>query len=427
MSVFTIYCHGTGGHRDKDDSEIVAFFGRGATGIEYTNYLILDGVAGAPKNKDGKNPLAGSFNWADRDKAKKGKTSAELGGGASTKNSSFGLIQASASGAGLEDNVRHAIVTIADVAEREGLPDTINLIGWSRGAVTCLVFANMLYDPTSVEGLFRSVKVNIFAVDPVAGQEAGHGKNAESRRLIPPSVKNYLGVIATGENRETFKPQDLARVQVVDARSSNVMFLPFPGKHSTVAKNDDPNAKEVSDIIFTLAHRFFDNFGTHHTRKPNILSNDAMLERYSGILTHAQTYAKIRQKGVMQWVIGKGFGKRDAANQLDQYTKSSAYFVNEHHRVLFERQCPTLYRWLFTTADAGGGLTGRVVAASHPIGREVAAAYGIRPNFIESLQSLGVTIEGSNVRLPAPGSSFDSRVLHDIQARGDLEKMGILH
>ena len=44
MSVFTIYCHGTGGHRDKSDDEIVAFMGRRATGVEYSNFLILDGV-----------------------------------------------------------------------------------------------------------------------------------------------------------------------------------------------------------------------------------------------------------------------------------------------------------------------------------------------------------------------------------------------
>ena len=81
MSVFTIYCHGTGGHRDKPDKEIVAAMGRRAVGTEYTNYLILDGVGAKPRNKEGKNPMAGTFNWADRDKAPKGKTPVELGGG----------------------------------------------------------------------------------------------------------------------------------------------------------------------------------------------------------------------------------------------------------------------------------------------------------------------------------------------------------
>ena len=72
---------------------------------------------------------------------------------------------ASASGFGVEDNARHAIVTIANL---DTLPQTINMIGWSRGAVTALVIANLLFDPSTTEGLFRQVNVNIFAIDPVA-------------------------------------------------------------------------------------------------------------------------------------------------------------------------------------------------------------------------------------------------------------------
>lgn len=83
--------------------------------------------------------------------------------------------------------------------------------------------------------------------------------------------------------------------------------------------------------------------------------------------------------GRTQWVIGGGigkggFGKRDFAKNLDQYTQSSAYFVNEHHRVLLETLCPTLYRWLFTMGDATQGLAGRAVGSSHPAGRESGAA-----------------------------------------------------
>src|SRR5271165_1183227 len=123
MSVFTIYCHGTGGHRDKPDKEIVAFLGRRAAGEEYTDYLILDGVGGKPKNKEGENPMAGTFNWADKNKAPKGKTPLEQGGGQVR-----GKIMASATGHGVDDNTRHAVVTIANLLDKpQGLPDTVNL------------------------------------------------------------------------------------------------------------------------------------------------------------------------------------------------------------------------------------------------------------------------------------------------------------
>lgn len=420
MAIFTIYCHGSGGHRDKPDKEIVSYMGRRATGIEYENYLILDGVGGKPKGKNNPNPMAGTFNWADRNKAPKGKTPEELGGGKSIK----GAMSANIAGHGVEDNARHAIVAIANLPN---LPDTINLVGWSRGAITCLVIANMLYEPSSTEGLFRSIEVNIFAIDPVAGMEAGIGANSESRRLIPPTVKNYVGVLAAGENRETFKPQDLSRIQVVDSASSNVMFLPFPGKHSTVAQNNDPKGIMVSDICFTLAHRFFEHFGSiQSTKAPRMMSTFEMLEAYSTILVQAKSYGKIKQKGLFQRAIGKGFGTREFAKHLDEYTQHSGYFINEHHRVLFEAICPSLYRWLFSLGNFQPGLQSKVVASSSPIGQEIAAAWLVRPNFIESLERLGVTIEGTNIRLPAPGSALDPRQLHDIQARGNLMTMGLL-
>ncbi len=418
MSIFTIYCHGSGGHRDKPDKEIVSYMGRRATGTEYENYLILDGVGGKPKGKDNPNPMAGTFNWADRNKSAKGGTSIEMGGGLAVKSA----LKANLAGHGVEDNARHAVVAVANLRQ---LPDTINLVGWSRGAITCLVIANLLYDPTTTEGLFRSIDVNIFAIDPVAGMEVGVGKDSESRRLIPPTVKNYVGILATGENRTTFKPQDLSRVQVSD-KSSNVMFLPFPGKHSTVAQDNDPKGIEVSNICFSLAHRFFANFGTVQTERSKVMSNSSMLESYSTILVQWKQYSKIKQKGLMQFAIGKGFGKREVAKNLEQYTKHSDYFINEHHRLLFESMCPNLYRWLFTATTPVQGLSSKVVASNSQIGSEVAAAWMVRPKFIESLERLGVTIEGTNIRLPAPGSSIDPHQVHDIQASGNLRSMGLL-
>lgn len=430
MSVFTIYCHGSGGHRDKPDKEIVAYMGRRAMGIEYQNYLILDGVGGEAKGKHNPNPMAGTFNWADRDKSGKAHVPKELGGAGTSIKSTIknALLSkpviANLEGHGVEDNARHAIVAIANL---QSLPDTINLIGWSRGAVTCLVIANMLFDPTTTEGLFRSINVNIFAIDPVAGMDVGIGKDSETRRLIPPTVKNYVGVLAAGENRNTFAPQDLSRVQVVDKAASNVIFLPFPGKHSTVAQDNDPKGIKVSDICFNLAHRFFDRFGSQQSEgAPRTMANGEMLEAYSTILVHSEQYAKIKQKGVFQMAIGKGFGQREFAKKPEEYTQHSAYFINEHHRVLFETTCPNLYSWLFTKSVVSPGLSSKLVPAGSPIGQEIAGAWGLRPNLISSLEKLGVQREGVNVRIPGPGSAADPRQISDIQATGSMRAMGLI-
>lgn len=442
MAVFTILCHGSGGHRTKPDKEIVAFLGRRMLGEEYRDYLILDGVGGKPQDKSGKNPLAGSFDWADRNKGAKrkdvsvemGGSNRKMGGGVATASGEQrfkygresmpvgGALGANIVGYGVEDNARHAIVAIANLPT---LPDTINLIGWSRGAVTALVIANMLFDPSSEEGLFRQVNVNIFAVDPVAGDTAGTKDGAESRRLITPNVKNYLGVLNTGENRKTFSPQDLSRIIVVDISSSNVVFLPFPGKHDSCAQNSNPDAREVSDIAWSLGVRFLEHFGTRITPKPVTFGDRAMFARYCAITVKGEQYAGVKQKGMFQRAIGKGFGDRAIKGDLASYTRYSDYFVNEHHRRLFMRALPKVYDWLFTRLQATTGLTGRKVPSTHPIGQEIGAAAALGQHVLPSLALLGVTSDNGIVSLPAPGSGMDERI-DAFRQTGELAPMGVL-
>lgn len=411
MSVFTIYCHGSGGHRDKPDKEIVAFMGRRAVGEEYRDYLILDGVGGKPKGSNNPNPMAGTFNWASRAKEPKGNTPVEMGGG-----DTYGATRANIKGHGVEDNARHAVVAIGDLPT---LPDRVNMVGWSRGAVTALVIANMLRE------IFPQIEVNIFAFDPVAGNEAGIGAGSESRRHIPGSVKNYVGILATGENRKTFSPQDLSRVTVLNPASSNVLFLPFPGKHSTAPQNNDPKAIDVTNISWTLVHRFFDAMGTPQAGKPVLLSDWQMLDSYARIKNRADVFGGIKQKGLKQRAIGKGFGQRDFVGHLDEYTKHSDYFVNEHHRTLFKRWLPRMYEWLFTQRVNGRGLQHTVVRANHPVAQDFMKIFG-QPELEASLEPLGVYREGPGLRLPAPGSHFDPRPRHQSQTPGLLQAAGLL-
>ena len=433
MPAFTILCHGSGGHRTKPDKEIIAFLGRRMAGSEYADYLILDGVGGKSQARDGKNPVAGSFDWADRNKGTKSpNVSAEMGGSNTKKGTAFkygreamptgGANVANAIGYGVEDNARHAIVALADLPQ---LPDTINLIGWSRGAVTALVIANMLYDPSSTEGLFRQIKVNIFAVDPVAGGDAGTKNGAESRRLIPPNVKQYLSVLNTGENRNTFAPQDLSRVIVVDANASNVVFLPFPGKHDSCAQNSNPNAKEVSDIAWSLAFRFLGHFGTRITPPGMVLSDPTAFSRYCAITVKGEQYAAVKQKGMYQRLIGMGLGKRSITGELASYTRFSDYFVNEHHRMLFQRLLPQLYGWIFQPASGSNtGLTSRKIATSSAMGQEIASV-AMGGHVRESLALLGVNVNGSVITLPGPGSGMDGKP-GAFRQTGDLMPMGVV-
>jgi hypothetical protein len=75
-NTFTLFCHGTGSHRTRSDKEIITEFGKQAAGLEYRDYLILDGPGsaggegGAVENPE-TDRLPGTFDPYTRNKAKK--------------------------------------------------------------------------------------------------------------------------------------------------------------------------------------------------------------------------------------------------------------------------------------------------------------------------------------------------------------------
>jgi hypothetical protein len=317
----------------------------------------------------------------------------------------------------VEGNARHAIVAIANLGT---LPDTVNMIGWSGGAVTALVIAKLLYDPSTTEGLFRQIKVNIFAIDPVAGADAGIGPNAEGRRLIPPNVKNYLGIISTGENRNTFKPQDLARVHIADL-SSNVMFLPFPGKHSSSPPNNDPKALEISQIGWSLAVQFLTFFGTPCERPMHIFSVQDHLEKYSYILSNYKQFAKIKQSGFKQpssdWVLANG-------TSMNTWRITSAIPSTSSTSTT----APALTSSI-PTCRAGFCLPPSPNSASEKsaVIDEVKNQKAVSPEFTKTLPRLGVTFDAKGTPdLPGPGLMRHQTALADGQAKGSLLRMGLV-
>jgi hypothetical protein len=414
MSVFTIYCHGSGNHRDKPDKEIISFMGRRAMGQEYQDYLILDGVGGLPLSPTS-TPMAGTFDWADKNRGEKGSKPKELGGSDHSHHfysrwmpESVKQTMAFSTGHGVEDNARHAIVTIANLRNP---PQTVNIIGFSRGAVTCLVIANMLYyggegNEETGDTLFSNIKVNIFAIEPVAGKDVGLERDNRSR--IPPSVENYVALLAIGENRNYFAPQDLSRITVV-SNHSNVLFLPFPGKHSTLAQNNEPSAKELQSICWTLAFRFLDHFKSLHSIKPTLLTDAAILEAYAGVVNQSEQYATIKHTGVGDRITGGGFGKREFSRHLDQYTKHSDYFINEHHRVAFKKLYPTLYGYFFGKSSQGA-VSGWQPDRNSTIGQEITKAQIAGPQLTESLRPLGLESTGGGLSWGDGNSTEQSRI-----------------
>jgi hypothetical protein len=442
MAVFTIFCHGTNEHRSNGHStEIIHALSARAAGTEYDQFLILDGP-GIGVKSDQHNRMAGTFDAFDKGKGKKGDAPAwsktsntvmDVGswerGNAPTWNPStvkttggafVGMMDAGkggkaagvvglllspltvpigvaalqtdkarglAYGEGMDDNIRHAMAAMGNK-----WPDfnghTINMIGWSRGAVTCIRMANW------IEEFFGSgVNVNIFAIDPVAGNDLG--LEVADTYIIPPVVKNFIGLICMDDKRGGFKPQDINRLQVTDTKATHFALLPLPGSHDTPVKiGKDANLAEVAEVSRYMGYKFLLGQGSTFSTAETPYSAAQLAEKYASVKGKADGYGKLGKKGVGKAAMG-GIIKRDVHIDLDRYiSHNSSYFVNEHHVECFKAAFPQVYQLFFTASPPVPAAKARAasysVAASSDLGRQLQAFYQEAPASCELLMVLGV-------------------------------------
>jgi len=394
MSVFTYFNHGTAFHRDKE-GEIIAEFGRLASGAEYRNFLILDG----PGSKPSTAPTPGQFNPFTRDKSGKNTFGSSEMGHTHYNWALTGLL----AGTGWDDNVMHAVAALAEV---EPLPQTVNMIGWSRGAVTCTKLAYVLRE------FFPQVEVNIFAVDPVAG--IGN-KSARDASTIRSNVKNYLAVLSMHETRGFFKPQDIKRVTFTSTRT-NAIYLPFPGNHSGQVNLDKTCQKgigEAAQIVWYLGMKFLQHFGTQFTKNPSpSYSVQEICNYYANMRVKMPSYKKT-SPGLLGGLTMGGRKTRDyLRHRVDQYVKHSGFFINEHHRRVFKRAYPTLYDYVFE--DRGSNVT--QVGVEFRNTRNLTALH-------ETIKGLG--FQDMPLRLPIRGEGKEEVRLLGEQHSASLGRMGL--
>jgi len=264
-------------------------------------------------------------------------------------------------GWGWDDNIAEAIAVLFDHLDTHGPITDLNLMGWSRGAVTCLRIANRLHEMAKSGSL--PFAISIFAIDPVAGNDAG--KLLDDACRVPSSVENYIATLAMDEQRGAFSPQDLSRVTTREGM--NVVFLPFPGKHNTQVRIDGSgDTRGVAEIVWSLAYKFLAACDTKFDRLPPAagLGSWEYLRKYSDIRLHRQDYHKLRNRGLGARVQG-GIGPRaftgmdNSPHQLklpalEEYVINSEYFVNLHHRYLFEKLHPAVFDWAFSPSPKFG-------------------------------------------------------------------------
>ncbi|WP_454845066.1 hypothetical protein [Pseudomonas farris] len=104
------------------------------------------------------------------------------------------------------------------------MPTQVNLVGWSRGGISCHMLANAMFKDSEL----KNIPVNIFAIDPVPGI----GNFQDDKVKLGANVKEYVGFYARDERSKGFScviPQT--------ATGTKTHIYPIPGRHATMAGN----------------------------------------------------------------------------------------------------------------------------------------------------------------------------------------------
>lgn len=310
--VFSIYNCGTSHNRQNLD-ETVADLARRTHGSENRDWMINDGPGSFSHN-------AGNGASAhDRGLAGQAHTPGTRDAVTGLKESSwFAGSRGVIDGYGWEHNVDHTMAVLKATID---LPRTINMVGWSRGAITCFMIAHALLQEPRTSG----IEVNIFAFDPVPGPGNFDDPN---KVTLPANVKRYSAVVQEDERRKIFKP---VLINANEAGDSKTRFYYMPGGHSTGVFR---MKSEVGLISAYLAHRFLQKHGTQ-LENPIQLSARDLCELYAKVRIDIEKYQGLG--GGILTILGRQ--RRNVANRF----QDTSYFINDHHANQFRKTFPQIW------------------------------------------------------------------------------------
>ncbi len=148
-----------------------------------------------------------------------------------------------------------------------------------------------------------------------------------------------------------------------------------------------------------------------------VRSDSGLLDTYSHIKLKEEVYKSIKQKGLKQYIIGKGLATRDFAKNLDEYVVNPEYFINQHHRKCFKATLPETFKYLFTSKAHE--------ADQKKILQELKQGTAIAT--LESLGVLGVELNKNELTLPEAQFYEPGERSKKLLYRGSLHDMGILN
>lgn len=321
-TVFTILNCGTNFDRSKNDI-IATLAGGGLVGKENTAWMINagPGTQGAANRTDlgtaagllAASPLA-RIPQIQAASIALDKTAIGLG---------------AVAGLGMGVTIDASVETLRRLPSR---PHTINMVGWSRGAVECIATANRLRHDKDL----ARCPLSLFLIDPVPGPwTLNHTNWREEFTQIPTSVRNCWVVVMESDERllaslltQLLKP--FVKYNQ-DGQGPHQLFY-MPGRHYSGVEwsyTDQPQWKPSYNIVCHLCAKFLRERGT------------PLSKRVEGWLCSDQhlctLYALLKL-----WILKNGRVPNRRHGTIDNKDLIDRYFVNEHNRRLFKLTFPYL-------------------------------------------------------------------------------------
>jgi hypothetical protein len=168
------------------------------------------------------------------------------------------------------------------------IPKQVNLVGWSRGGVSCHMLANAMYADSSL----RHIPVNIFAVDPVPGP-----LNFQPERvMLGRNVKQYVAFYARDERSKGF-----SCIVPRTAPGTRISIYPMAGRHATLVGNASltgdagpGSLTEAGKLVRHYAEVCLTRWGAALQRKLN-LTPTQISRLHQSIVMHDADFIRMRK------------------------------------------------------------------------------------------------------------------------------------
>ncbi|MBA1203679.1 hypothetical protein G7009_18315 [Pseudomonas capeferrum] len=174
------------------------------------------------------------------------------------------------------------------------IPAKVNLVGWSRGGVSCHMLANAMFEDDEL----KHIPVNILAIDPVPGP----GNFQPNKVTLKSNVKEYVGFYARNEHSKGFS----CVIPKTDPKTS-IHVYPIAGRHATLVGNAGADgvsggrvAKEPGLIVRHFSECCLATWGTPLEKKLDL--SGGQLLKYIGSIEESATLYQTMESTV--YVVG---------------------------------------------------------------------------------------------------------------------------